>query len=133
MINLLEKISWPANHLDHKGVQRWTSLHGEPPEAIVVSAVQKNDAVEFRVRSVSMTGEDEHQFIAFSRWERKPDGFALTERRGHGMDLPLDESTALREFQAYVVLTNARPTFQMTGVVKPGLESNPVAAGTAAP
>lgn len=116
MKNLLNSIDWPTAHLEHKGVQRWTSVHADPPRAFVASAFQKNEGIELRVRSTSMQGDKES--MSYSHWERQGDEFVLTTREGQGQIKPLDEAAALREFQDYVVLIDTRPQFQMMGVLK---------------
>lgn len=116
MKNILNQIQWPEKHLESKGVQRWTSVHSDPPRAVIASAFQKNDELELRVRSTSMEGENLQ--LSFSRWTRSNEGYTLVQREGHGEQKTLKEDEALKEFQDYVILTDARPQFQMMGILK---------------
>ena len=117
MKNILEQIQWPSTHMNSKGVLRWTSIHNEPPRAVTASAFQKNDCIELRVRATGMSDGDQAQ-LSYSRWEASEEGYKLVSREGQGLTKELNEADALKEFQDYIILTDARPQFQMMGILK---------------
>lgn len=117
--DLLQKLQWPADQLQSKGVLGWARDGGPAAPMQSASVVVSPRAVRCRLVGV-VAGDLSTHFEA--EWGLDQT-LAPTLRRFvyAGEAQPLDDVRAVERFVSLVQMLNARPAFQFMGTLRPSV------------